>query len=251
VKSGIIYKPGEQTPPISVRVAVKVLKIASYILGAVGSILIVISILGLVFVYLPLGFAEVRYTVSKTRLARIFNDFQKSQLLDRREAKRQQLGLEGKMLSEIEKLDWEVPDKNYSIYIPKILAKSKVISNVEVGDPKIYLAALKQGVAEAGGLSHPGFRGTTYLFAHSVGSRLDFARYNAVFYLLDKLKLGDEIQVVYQNKLYKYQMADREILSPNETKYLVPQDLSEKLILQTCYPPGTTWKRLVVVATRI
>jgi sortase A len=80
---------------------------------------------------------------------------------------------------------------------------------------------------------------------------LDFARYNAVFYLLDKLTIGDEIQSVYKNELYKYQMVQREILLPNDTKYLVPQNLAEKLVLQTCYPPGTTWKRLIVIAKRI
>lgn len=251
MKTGLVYRPGESKPPVSIRIAIRVLKTASIILGWVGTGMIVVALFGLVFVYLPLGVAEVKYALSKTHVAQVLADISKSRWFEKREARKQQLGLEGKALTDVEKLDWEVPDAKYSIYIPKILAVSKVIPDVNAADAKAYLAALKLGVAEAGGLAHPGIRGTTYLFAHSVGSRLDFARYNAVFYLLDKLTIGDEIQVVYEGKLYKYEMVEREILSANDTKYLVPQGLAEKLVLQTCYPPGTTWKRLVVVAKRV
>ena len=250
MKSGVVYKPGEAKPPVSIRFAVSVLKTASVALTWTGGTMVAVSIFGLVFVYLPLGWAEVRYAFSRTHAAAVIAEVQRKTLVDQNEAKKQQLGLEGKILTEVDGLDWEVPDKNYSIYIPKIMAVSRVITNIDAGDPKEYLPALKKGVAEAANLAHPGLVGTTYLFAHSVGSRLDFARYNAVFYLLDKLGIGDEVQVVYQGKLYRYEMVQREILTASDTKYLVPQNLSEKLILQTCYPPGTSWKRLVVVARR-
>lgn len=113
-----------------------------------------------------------------------------------------------------------------------------------------YMAALQRGVAEASGLAHPGEKGTTYLFAHSVGNRLDYARYNAVFYLLDKLDIGDKVEVVFNRRVYKYQVWNKEILEPSDVRYLIPQEDEEKLVLQTCYPPGTTWKRLVVTAKR-
>jgi LPXTG-site transpeptidase (sortase) family protein len=251
VKSGVIFKPGAQTAPVSIRFAVRVLKIASVGLSWIGAGMIFVSLFGLIFVYLPLGWAELRYVYSKTQLAAITANIQRQNLDQRREDKKQWLGLQGKSLSEIDKLEWEVPDTAYSIFIPKINAISKVIGGVNAGKASEYLPALKKGVAEAAGLSHPGQLGTTYLFAHSVGSRLDFARYNAVFYLLDKMSLGDQIQIVYQNKLFNYEMVQREILSATDTKYLVPQNLAEKLILQTCYPPGTSWKRLIIVARRV
>lgn len=251
MKSGLIYKPGGETAPVSIKVAVRILKIASVFLGWLGAGMILTALLGLIFVYMPLGWAELKYVYSRTQLAAISARIQKSTLDQRREAKKQQLGLSGQSLTEVDRLEWDIPDREYSIYIPKINAVSKVIKDVDSGDSKEYLAALKQGVAEAANLSHPGMVGTTYLFAHSVGSRLDFARYNAVFYLLDKMSIGDEIQIVYENKLFKYEMVQREILGATDTKYLVPQNLSEKLVLQTCYPPGTTWKRLVVVARRM
>jgi LPXTG-site transpeptidase (sortase) family protein len=139
----------------------------------------------------------------------------------------------------------------YRIFIPKIGAESKVISNVDPFDKNAYSEALLQGVAEAKGLSHPGEVGTTFLFAHSVGNRIDFARYNAVFYLLDKLENQDTIYINYGGNRYEYVVENKEILRANDLKYLQPQTSEEKLVLQTCYPPGTSWKRLVVVAKPI
>ena len=144
------------------------------------------------------------------------------------------------------KPSWEVPDRDYSIYIPKIGAVARVIPGVDAGDKKAYLVALKRGVAEARGLAHPGQKGTTFLFAHSAAP-VDFARYNAVFYLLDKLGEGDRVEIVYKNKLFKYKVMTREILEAKNTKYLVNSG-KEVLVLQTCWPPGTTWKRLVLTA---
>lgn len=251
MKSGIIYKPGESRLPVSIRFAVMILKTSSVVLGWVGALMISISILGMFFVYLPLGIAETRYAISKTQVARVIAEINRDDLVRRRDDLKQRLELEGKKLAEIDTVSWEIPDKNYSIYIPKISAVSPVIGNVDANNAKTYLAALKKGVAEAAGLAHPGIVGTTFLFAHSVGSRVDFARYNAVFYLLEKMTVGDEIQIAYQGRLFKYEMVQREILKASDTKYLVPQNLSEKLVLQTCYPPGTTWKRLVIVAKRV
>lgn len=145
---------------------------------------------------------------------------------------------------------WEVPDINYSVYVKKIGAISVVIPEVDASNFNEYSLALKKGVAEAAGLSHPGKTGTTYLFAHSVGSRADYARYNAVFYLLHRVEEGDGVEVFYQRKLFKYTVLRKEILGARDVRYLIPQKEKELLVLSTCYPPGTSWKRLVVVAER-
>ena len=59
---------------------------------------------------------------------------------------------------------------------------------------------------------------------------------------------GDTVELVYKDRLYKYVVRSTEVLSARDTRYLVPQQEEEILVLQTCYPPGTSWKRLVVVA---
>jgi LPXTG-site transpeptidase (sortase) family protein len=83
-----------------------------------------------------------------------------------------------------------------------------------------------------------------------VGSRVDYARYNAVFFLLYRLTSGDTVEVVYKNRLYQYRVERREILEASDLRYLTRQEGEEQLVLSTCYPPGTTWKRLAVVAKR-
>jgi LPXTG-site transpeptidase (sortase) family protein len=243
VKKGLIYRQGETVGEARISFMILILKWVAKILSWTGSALIIVSILGLVFVYIPLGMAEVKYTFSKTQLAKLIRETEKRAW---EQKQKEEQSLQANLSA-----GWAVPDMNYSIYISKIFAVSKVIPDVNAADPKIYLPALKQGVAEAANLSHPGEKGTTYLFAHSVGTRWDFARYNAVFYLLDKLALGDRIEIVYKGRLFRYEMVEREVLEASDTKYLVPQELAEKLVLSTCYPPGTTWKRLVVIARRI
>jgi LPXTG-site transpeptidase (sortase) family protein len=251
VKKGLIYQEGTAVGEVKVSVLILGLRWLARILSWAGSGLVIVSVLGLVFVYIPLGVAEVRYTLSKTQLAKVVREWDRKAWAQKLEEEKVRGRWEGKPGEDNLPKDWVVPDRNYSIYIPKIFAVSKVIPNVDAGNPKVYLPALKQGVAEAMNLAHPGQKGTTYLFAHSVGSRWDFARYNAVFYLLEKLEVGDRVEVVYQEKLFKYEVVEREILTASDVKYLVPQGLTEKLVLSTCYPPGTTWKRLVVVAKRI
>jgi LPXTG-site transpeptidase (sortase) family protein len=242
MKSGLVYKSDEKIPEINFSRIVFILKAMALVLSKLGLGLMALAAVGLVVIYIPLISAEIHY------------DFNQSSTGKKLESVQQAVREEARVIQperKIEKPTWEVPDTAYSIYIPKIFALSKVIPDVDAGNATEYMAALKQGVAEAKGLVHPGQKGTTYLFAHSVGSRVDFARYNAVFYLLDKLDIGDQVEVVYQGRLYKYEVVDREIKAPNDTSYLTPQNAEEKLVLQTCYPPGTTWQRLMVVAHRI
>lgn len=219
-KSGVLQKAQE----VSISKIVTGLKRTAGILRLTGVILIFFSIIGLIIVYGPLFKAELRYQFSKTIPTSKF----------------------GSALRDMP--NWQVPDTSYSLYIPKIAARSRVIDAVNVADETQYLAALKQGVAAAAGLAHPGQIGTTYLFAHSTDGPWNFARYNAVFYLLDRVENGDRVEVMYKNKLYKYQVVSKQILAASDTRYLVPQTSQEILVLQTCYPPGTSWKRLVVEA---
>lgn len=139
-------------------------------------------------------------------------------------------------------------DPEYSILIPKIGANSRVIPNVNAGIESEYLGALKNGVAQALGTANPGENDHIFLFAHSADNIFDIGTYNAVFYLLYKLEKGDEVNVFYKNKRYVYKVTDKMIVDPSEVQYLTRKTDSEFLTMQTCYPPGTTLKRLLVFA---
>jgi len=88
------------------------------------------------------------------------------------------------------------------------------------------------------------------LFAHSTDNFWNAGRYNAIFYLLKDLVPGDEVVVFYQNKRYDYIVSESKIVNPDDVSHIVDAQNAgeETLILQTCWPPGTTFQRLLVFA---
>ena len=238
MKKGVIFSSGGIGQEIRVGKKITILKLAAKWGGRLGLVIMLTGIVGTGFVVWPMLRAEARYlTQQKNEVVigdpKTFPEWSNT---------------EGREAGEAAK--WVVPDGNYSVFVEKIGAVSAVTPDVNAGDFDEYSRALKKGVAEAAGLSHPGKIGTTYLFAHSVGSRADYARYNAIFYLLHRIGEGDRVEVVYRGKLYKYEVIRKEILGAKDVRYLIPQKEKELLVLSTCYPPGTSWKRLVVVAER-
>lgn len=142
------------------------------------------------------------------------------------------------------------PDSKFSIVIPKLGAASRVIPNVDPTNESEFVQQLGKGVAHAKGTVFPGMQGNVYLFAHSTDSFWNVGRYNAVFYLIKDLQIGDEIIIYFEGRRYNYYVDKSEIKDAQDVEYLVKsQQLGdEALILQTCWPPGTTWKRLYVIA---
>lgn len=139
-------------------------------------------------------------------------------------------------------------DPNFSVVIPKIGANSRVIPNVDAGNYDAYINALTAGVAHADGTGFPGGGTNIYLFAHSTDSFWNVGRYNAVFYLLKELERGDEVDVFYGRVRYTYKVVEKKVVPPSDVQYLIDRTPYEQLILQTCWPPGTTLERLLVIA---
>lgn len=138
----------------------------------------------------------------------------------------------------------------FGLVIPKIFANVAVTENVNPSEIAVYQQVLKQagGVAHAAGTAVPGEPGTVYIFGHSTDATINVERYNAVFYLLRKLEAGDEIIIYYQNKPYRYIVSEKKIVKPDDINDITNVENEERLVLQTCWPPGTTWKRLLIVA---
>ncbi len=143
------------------------------------------------------------------------------------------------------------PNTDFSIIIPKIAAVAPVIDSVDSQNPSEYLAALRRGVAHAKGTKHPGEEGNVFLFAHSTDVFYNVGRYNAIFYLIGKLEAGDEIDIFYQGKQIKYEVTEKKVVNPEDVQYLKGNEEEKTLTLQTCYPPGTTLKRLIVLAKQV
>ncbi|HQI13065.1 sortase [Candidatus Shapirobacteria bacterium] len=141
-------------------------------------------------------------------------------------------------------------DKGYWIYIPKILANSKVVEDVSPYDPVEYNRVLKENVVAQSDTSRAPGSGkgkSTYIFAHSSESGISGVRNNAVFYLLGKLEIGDVIEIDYHGAIKNYSVYDKKIIKANDIGYLEYSDPEkEVLILQTCWPIGTDWNRLLI-----
>ncbi|MCR4306137.1 MAG: sortase, partial [Candidatus Daviesbacteria bacterium] len=139
-----------------------------------------------------------------------------------------------------------VVTEKFEIIIPKINLQSQVIPDVDPFNKNEYLNALSKGVAHAKDTALPGEEGNVFIFGHSTDVPFNVARLNAVFYLINKLKPGDEIKLSYNGKGYKYIVNSTTIIGSKEVNYLQNNSKSRTLTLMTCWPPGTTFKRLLV-----
>lgn len=224
-----------------------------------GNFFILLTIFGFLATFGPAIYFEGRYRVAQAsgiEFNFVENKNQTSELgklIDVRKGEIEESPNQESLFGSIIKGDKEqilsVKDTDFSIVIPKIGASEKVIANVDPGNAQEYKKSLLEGVAHAKGSSLPGLNGTTYIFAHSADSFWNVGRYNAVFYLLKEVKPGDEIIIVFQGKRYNYKVTETKIVDPSEVGYLEAKiGQGEQLILQTCWPPGTTFKRLLVFA---
>lgn len=142
-------------------------------------------------------------------------------------------------------------DNEMELIIPKIAVRTKVLINVDPNKEEEYNSVLSNEAAQAAGSSLPGQKGLIYLFGHSTNSIFNLNFFNPVFYSVKNLEKKDEIALLYQGKLYKYLINDKKIVEANDLSDFQVQPNEEKLILQTCWPPGTSWKRLLLIASPI
>jgi len=139
----------------------------------------------------------------------------------------------------------------FSVAIPKISAFSNVIENVDPNNETEYLEALKEGIAHTKGTYFPGYGKNIYLFSHSTGTASEIQKYNAVFYDLKKLDIDDEIIVFFRQERFLYKVTEVTIVEAGDTSYIFKDFGKEILVMQTCDPPGTSWRRLLLIAEKV
>jgi len=140
---------------------------------------------------------------------------------------------------------------DFGIVIEKIGANAPVVADVETTSREAYMEAMRHGVAHAKDTAKPDQIGNVYLFAHSTLNFWEYGPYATVFTTLHQLVPGDRIVVFYQDKRYDYLVDQKEIVPGFDTVPLSRSSTRRLLTLQTCDPPGTTWRRLIVVAKLI
>lgn len=140
--------------------------------------------------------------------------------------------------------------QDYGITIPTLFLDEPVVFNVDPNDKPAYTAALKKGIAHASGTGFPDSPGVGYYFAHSSSPEFR-TQFNAVFYLLGKLQSGDDIYIWHEQKRYHYVVTEIKETDPNDVSFLNQPYPEETIVLQTCWPPGTTQRRLLVFGHRV
>ena len=207
----------------------------------IGAGLIGFTVIGIIFTYGPIIKEEIYYAILGQQNRIETSGF--GRILEFAEAEKTK-----RVKEEAESFG---VNSYFSIVIPKINAASNITANIDASNEKEYLEALKEGVAHAKGTYFPGQGNQIFLFAHSTDSSINVAKYNAVFYLLRKLEVGDRLIVFFADRNYEYEVEKKLTISAKDTSWFTDSGEGERLILQTCDPPGTTWKRFLVIAKPI
>ena len=129
----------------------------------------------------------------------------------------------------------------YLLSIPSIEVMSVKVSNADTD--------LTRHLVQYNSDSFPGSLGNVVIFGHSTLPQL-FSNddFKSIFSNLYKVKVGDTIDIEFENKKYTYKIIQSLVVEPDDTSVLA-QDFSGSLLtLITCTPPGTVWKRLIIKA---
>lgn len=130
----------------------------------------------------------------------------------------------------------EIGDSAGVIVIPKIGLDKMLIEGVGVEE-------LKQAVGHYPDTKMPGQKGNAALAGHRT-------TYGAPFNRLDELVAGDPITVTTRAGTFRYEVMDKQIVSPDEVSVL-DDTPDNRLTLTTCHPKYSAAERLIVFAQLI
>jgi LPXTG-site transpeptidase (sortase) family protein len=111
---------------------------------------------------------------------------------------------------------------------------------------------LENGVAHYSGTPRPGMDGVSIILGHSSAYPWYKGAYGSVFALLGKLKAGDKIYVEYDDgQTFAYSVKQSIVFSPLKDDVRLDQiEKSDRptLVLVSCWPIGTNYKRIAIEA---
>jgi sortase A len=135
-----------------------------------------------------------------------------------------------------------LPDQ---IIIPRIGVNSPVIFN---SNKEKMLEDLKRGVLRYPESELPGEKGNIVLIGHSSGIPGDAGQYDNVFALLSELKKGDQVTLYFKGNQFNYSIFDKNVIRSDFKDLKLDSSGDSNLILITCWPLGTNFRRLAVLA---
>ena len=137
----------------------------------------------------------------------------------------------------------------FGISIPSIGLSHIVKTNVDPRYKDEYLPVLDDYVAHGKFTKLPSPNdGRVYLYAHSKLAPFGNTPKAGYFSHINKLENGDEIFLDYEGQKYTYKVNESKIVEPSFTEVYTGVSDKAEVVLQACYPPGTTDKRILVFA---
>lgn len=143
----------------------------------------------------------------------------------------------------------EVVTPDNRLYIPKINVDAPIITGTS-NEESIIQENLTKGVVHYVGTAEPGHIGNSFITGHSSNFWWIKGNYNYIFVNLSKLEIGDQAKIYYKGNKFVYQVKEKKEVMPEDTSVLAQGD-TPTLTLMTCIPPGTNWRRLIVVLDQI
>ena len=116
--------------------------------------------------------------------------------------------------------------------------------------PDTVANALENGLIQIDGTALPGEKGNIFITGHSSNYAWAKGKYNSIFAILNNLVIGDIIHLKYQDRLFVYQVSEKKIVSATDLSVMAPTQ-KPILTLATCWPVGTAYKRLIIIADQI
>ncbi len=140
-------------------------------------------------------------------------------------------------------------NKPDSIVIEKIGLEAPLVFVTGTSQKELD-SALNRGVIVYPGSKMPDENGDFFLSGHSSTYSWNKTKYGQVFAALDRLEAGDLVIIYYGTHKYNYKVTKKYITTPD--KVAVSAETSQKMItLYTCWPVGTSLKRLIVEGVQI
>lgn len=144
------------------------------------------------------------------------------------------------------------PTKDPEVIIPKINVEIPVDYSQTSTDETVIENALEDGVVHYPTTTLPGQDGNAAFFGHSSNNIFSPGKYKFAFVLLHELVPGDTFYLTKDGRVYVYKVFSKTIVEPNQVSVLDPvPGHKATATLITCDPPGTSWRRLVVVGDQI
>lgn len=136
-----------------------------------------------------------------------------------------------------------------TLTIPKINVSTPIVFEPSIVEANVQ-KALESGVVHYGNTANPGDVGNAVIFGHSSNDWDKPGNYKFIFVLLEKLAVGDTYTIDYKGIRYEYQIYDRKIILATDVGVVAPTSEPTSTLI-TCWPTGTSQKRLVVHAKQI